>query len=100
MGHLQSMGVRTTDRPANRKPEGTEAMNSKKKTPKSPPAARPMTASDSALATIAQSLATLVGLTDAAGIETARKINARLAKDASGLWTTGDGSRVPVATMS
>lgn len=78
-------------------------MNTKKKTAKKTarrsPAARP-TKADAALAGIAQSLAALVGLTDAPAIETARKINARLAKDATGLWTTGDGSRVPVATMS
>jgi hypothetical protein len=94
------MGVRATDPTSNQK--GTEVMNTKKKTAKKTarrsPAARPMKA-EAALAGIAQSLAALVGLTDAPAIETARKINARLAKDATGLWTTGDGSRVPVANM-
>lgn len=80
-------------------------MKTTKKTATHKPARKPakrltVKAGDLALTQIAQSLAILVNLSDAPAVETARKINARLAKDASGLWTTGDGSRVPVADMA
>jgi hypothetical protein len=73
--------------------------NTKKKTVRRPAMKKPTTA-ETALTQIARELTALVCLTDAHAVEISRKIAIKLKTSADGLWTTGDGSRVPVASMS
>lgn len=71
-----------------------------KKTARRAPKPLPIPSAAASLDKIAGVLGSLAVLTDVAAVETARKVNVRLAKDARGLWKTGDGSRVLVQNMA